>query len=524
MSLFANCARALVLAASMVAGCAVAQTTGGRLSMAINPEPPTLILGLNLQAPTQTVGGKIYEGLLRFGKDLKPLPSLAKSWTASADGATYTFKLQDGVKWHDGQPFTAADVAFSLGKMLPETNPISRTALSQVDSIETPDQATVVVKLKSPFNAFLNALAMNTAPMMPKHVYDGTDYRTNPANATPIGTGPFKFQEWKKGEYIRLVKNKEYWKPGKPYLDEVLFRVIPDEAARVSALERGDIDVTSFTDIEPVEVDRLRQEKKLNITYEGYEFFSPLLWIEINHRVKPLDDKRYRQALMYAIDRSFITDAIYFGSARPATGPFASQTLFFEKKVLAYPFDPKKAEVLLDEMGLKKDSSGVRSKVRLLVPGYGASLGRLGEYIKQALGKVGLQITLENLDGGAWGQRVSQWDYELSLNYVYQLGHPAIGISRTYVSSNIRKVLFANTMGYTNPRVDELFTKAAVSIKPEETQKLYSEVQRALTEDVPLAWLVELKFPTISSKRVHEIVTTAHGVNDSFDSAYVDRK
>ena len=111
-----------------------------------------------------------------------------------------------------------------------------------------------------------------------------------------------------------------------------------------------------------------------------------------------------------------------------------------------------------------------------------------------------------------------------SLNYVYQLGHPAIGISRTYVSSNIRKVLFANTMGYTNPQVDELFAKAAVSIKPEETQKLYSEVQRALTEDVPLAWLVELKFPTISSKRVHEIVTTAHGVNDSFDSAYVDRK
>jgi peptide/nickel transport system substrate-binding protein len=131
-----------------------AQTAGGRLTMAINPEPPTLILALNLQAPTQTVAGKIYEGLLRFDKDLKPQPCLAKSWTVSPDGLSYTFKLEPNVKWHDGQLFTSADVAFSLGKMLPETNPISRTALSQVNTIETPDALTVVVKLKNPFNAF----------------------------------------------------------------------------------------------------------------------------------------------------------------------------------------------------------------------------------------------------------------------------------------------------------------------------------------------------------------------------------
>jgi peptide/nickel transport system substrate-binding protein len=516
--------RLVAIAGSLIAASAHAQTPGGRLNMVINPEPPTLILALNLQAPTQTVAGKIYEGLLSFSEDLKPQARLAKSWTVSSDGMTYTFKLQENVKWHDGQPFSSADVAFSLGKMLPETNPIARTALSQVESIDTPDSSTVVIKLKAPDNAFLTALAVNTAPMMPKHIYDGSNYRTNPANSTPIGTGPFKLQEWKKGEYILLSKNKDYWNTGKPYLDEVLFKVIPDEAARLNALERGDVDVTSFTDIEPVEIERISQDKKLNITYDGYEYFSPLLWIEINNRIKPLDDKRFRQALIYAIDRKFIANAIYFGSARPATSPIASTTPLYDPKVPVYPFDPKKAESLLEEMGLKKDASGIRSRVHLLVPAYGASLSRVGEYLKQALGKVGIQVTLENLDGGAWGQRTSQWDYELSLDYVYQLGHPAIGVSRTYISSNIRKVLFANTMGYSNPRVDELFAKAATSTDPEVTKKLYSEVQRILIEDAPLAWLVELRFPTITSKRVHDVVMTAHGVNDNFDSAYVDQK
>ena len=133
----------------------------------------------------------------------------------------------------------------------------------------------------------------------------------------------------------------------------------------MSALERGDIDLTSFSDVEPVEVERLRQNPSLKITQEGYEYFSPLEWIEINHRVKPLDDKRFRQAMMYSIDRDFIADAICFGTARPATGPIATDVVY-EPNVTHYPYDPRKAEALLDEMGLKKDSSGVR-------PSFGSS-------------------------------------------------------------------------------------------------------------------------------------------------------
>ena len=158
--------------------------------MAINPEPATLILGLNLQAPTQTVGGKIYEGLVTIDPSLDAKPGLAKSWEVSSDGAIYTFHLREGVVWHDGEPFTSADVMFSLGTMLPETNPIARTTLSVIDKIVTPDEFTVAITLKSPFDAFLTALAANTAPMMPRHIYEGTNYSAHPANAIPVGTGP----------------------------------------------------------------------------------------------------------------------------------------------------------------------------------------------------------------------------------------------------------------------------------------------------------------------------------------------
>ncbi|MBN8981001.1 MAG: ABC transporter substrate-binding protein [Rhizobiales bacterium] len=498
-----------------------AQNRGGVLSIALNPEPATLIMAMNLQAPTQTVAGKIYEGLIKFDFDLKPMPGLASSWSISSDGLTYTFKLQPGVKWHDGVAFTSEDVAFTLTKMLPETHPIARSTLSHIESVATPDPTTVIVKLKEPFGAFLTALAVNSAPMMPKHIYQNGDYRNNPANQKPIGTGPFKFQEWKRGEYIRLVRNDQYRIPNKPYLDGIIFKIIPDEAARVAALEKGEIDATSFTDVEFVDVDRLTSNPKLEVTRKGYEFFSPLAWIEINERNQPFADRRFRQALMYAIDRKFIANAIWFGSAKPATGPVASTTVFYAGDPKAYGFDLKKANALLDEMGLAKNSSGTRATVRLLVPAYGSSLTRLGEYLKQTLGKVGIDVTLETLDPGSWAQKVSNWDYEMSINYVFQLGHPAIGVARTYVSSNIRKIMFANTMGYSNPKVDELFARASDAPSDETARKLYADVQQVLIEDVPVAWLIEINFPTIFNKRVQDLIMTAHGINDGLESAYI---
>ena len=256
------------LAVSLVLpGAAIAQTRGGTLTAIVQPEPPILMLGLNQQGPTQYVAGKIYQGLLTYDENLKPLPSLAKAWKVSPDGLTYTFELQTGVKWHDGKPFSSEDVVFSMDKFLRTVHPRARLVINKyVESINAPDASTVVIKLKEPFAPFLSIFVVDNMPMVPKHIYEGTDFATNPANQTPIGTGPFKFKEWKKGSYIILTRNNDYWKPNLPYLDEIIFKVIPDAASRAVAFEKSDVNVLRGGDVDNVEVKRLRALPNVEMT------------------------------------------------------------------------------------------------------------------------------------------------------------------------------------------------------------------------------------------------------------------
>ena len=180
----------------------------------------------------QEICGNINESLLLFDWQFKPHPNLARAFEMSPDGLTYTFHLRDDVLWHDGVKFTARDVVFSCGTMLPQLNPRSRNAFGHIASIAMPDDYTVVFKLKQPFNAFLMSFMASNAPMMPAHIYEGTDFRTNPYNFKPIGTGPFKFAEWKRGQYIHLARNDHYWRPGQPGMDGIYFRLCPTPEQR----------------------------------------------------------------------------------------------------------------------------------------------------------------------------------------------------------------------------------------------------------------------------------------------------
>lgn len=497
---------------------------GGTLNAIIQPEPPILVMGLNQQAPTQTVAGKIYESLLTYDFNLAPMPSLAKSWEVSGDGLTYTFHLQDGVKWHDGAPFTSHDVVFTFKTYLMETHPRARALFGRCESIEAPDEKTVVFKLKEPFPAFLQAFEVSTAPVMPAHIYEGTDFRANPRNATPIGTGPFMFDKWEKGSFIHLVAFPDYWQKGKPYLKDIYFKVIPDAASRAVALENGDVMQSQYNDIEPFDIPRLAKNPSLQITKKGYEFIAPIMWLELNHRVAPFNDKRFRQAIMYALDRQFIRDKIWFGLGRVPTGPVNSVTKYYEPNVTRYAYDPAKAKALMDEMGLKPNDKGVRTTVKFLPLPYGETWQRLGEYIKQALGKVGVNVILESTDAAGWGQREANWDFEMTADFVYQYADPSIGISRTYLSSNIRKgVMFSNVMGYSNPEVDKLFDLAAKENDPKLRQEYYSKLQQILVDDVPVAWLLEIEFPTVLNKRVRNVPTTAIGVNETYADVWLDK-
>ncbi len=516
----------IVAAAVAVAGLAstaMAQKRGGTMHALINPEPPILAVGIVSNTPTQTVGGKIFSALLTYSFDLKPVPSLAESFEISADGKTYTFKLRKGVKWHDGKPFSSDDVVFSFTKLLPEVNPRARINFARVEKVTAPDADTVVLQLKDPFPPFIYAFDVATAPILPKHVYDGTDYRANPANNNPIGTGPFKLKEWKKGSYIHLVRHEEYFKPGKPYLDELIFQVVPDAGQRVVALETQKVHLAAFSDIEWFEVQRLKAMPHLELTTKGYEMYAPVSWLDMNHSRKPFDDPRFRKAMMHAHDREFMRDKLFFGLGRTANGPINSVTQFYDEKALTkYPYDLKKAEALLEEMGLKKGAGGMRAKVEMIVMPYGEVWQRVAEYSKQQLRRIGVDVVLKTTDVAGFNQACSNFEYDMTWQYLFQFGDPAIGVARSYISSNIKKgVMFTNTHQYRNPKVDEAFDKGAVAPTREERQRWYTIAQQQTTEDVAVGWMHELEFPTFFNKKFRGVVTTALGVNESFDEVHL---
>lgn len=513
---------ALALAAALPMGAAWAQTKGGTLSMIVQPEPPILIPALNQQGPTQFVAGKIYESLLTYSFDLKPQPGLAKSWEASPDGLSYTFHLQDNVKWHDGKPFSADDVVFSLTELLPKVHARARVILTKfIDKVEKIDDKTVKISLKSPFPAFMLMFEPGFAPMMPKHIYEGTDYATNPANQKPVGTGPFMFKEWKRGEYIKLARNPEYWKPGKPYLDEIIFNVIPDAASRAVAYERGSVDVLRGGDVDNVDVKRLRALPNTEYTTQGWEMFSPQAYLIFNMRKPPFDNVKVRQAVMAAMNRKLVVDNIFFGLGKISTSPFVTTEMFYDKNMPAMPFDMKKARELIKESGIKPQDYTIR---QLSFP-YGSTWDRLGEYTKQSLEQLGFKVQIESTDAGGWASRTGNWDFDLTTTYTYQYGDPALGVQRLYISSNIVKGSpFANVQGYSNPETDKWWTEAASEVDPAKRQSLYTKLQTTLVNEVGNGYLVDMEFPTLYRAKVKNLVKTAIGLNESFDDVYIEQK
>ena len=221
---------------------------------------------------------------------------------------------------------------------------------------------------------------------------------------------------------------------------------------------------------------------------------------------------------MYAMDREFVRDVIWNGFGKVATGPVSSSTRFYTDDVVQYDYDPDKAKELLEEMGYDG------TPVRLLPLPYGETWKRWAEAVKQNLEDVGITVEIVATDVAGWNQKISEWDYDLAFTYLYQYGDPALGVARTYISSNIAKGSpWNNVEGYSNPKVDELFAEAAVQASRDKRQELYTEVQKILVDDVPIAWTLELQFPTIYRCDVKDLVKTAIGVNDGFKDAWLDR-
>lgn len=493
---------------------------GGVMRTMIAGDPPLLILGLSTLAITQLVATKIYEGLVTFDPQLNPQPRLAKSWTISPDKKVFAFRLQENVRWHDGKPFTSEDVAFSIGSFQAAVNARSKIMIDNIASIETPDPLTVVFTLKQSFEPFLYAFDVLNFAILPKHIYFGTDFRTNPANQTPIGTGAFKLKQWRRGTSIELERFEEYWMPGRPYLDGITYQIIADRSGRSIALQTGQVQSAQIGDIEPSELARFRAMPNVQVSLDGWDYMSPLLYVGMNQRAKPLDDSRFRRALSMAIDRTLVSQRIFFGAAKPATSPIPSTIRFHDSSVRLPPHDVAAAIKLLDEAGFRPDSNGVRARLRLLGLGGATFWDSLNEYLKQAFAAIGVQVTVEVGDAASYVQKLANWDYDLWVNWGSNFADPSIGIEKGYVTSNIQKIAFSNTDGISDQEIDRLFAAARSATTLEERQKHFSDVQRVLVEQTRMLWVAEIRWPTLHDRRLNNITPRATGVLGPYDDAW----
>ncbi|MFG8316971.1 ABC transporter substrate-binding protein [Pseudomonas aeruginosa] len=502
-----------------MAGAASAEPTrGGQLDLVAQPEPPSLSHAVVSHVATQYVGGKILEGLITFDTELKPQPVLARNWSVAADGLTYTFELQPDVKWHDGQPFGADDVVFSFSDFYPQVDKRMASIFAEyVDSVQARGDSQVVFRLKKPFSPLLSALGSGLRPIVPRHLYAGTDYRSNPYNLKPVGTGPFVFLEWKRGAYIRLARNPDYWHKGLPYLDGIVYHVIPDAAARAAAFERGEVQVLRSGDADYADLARLSRLPGVAQSEKGYELYPGLAFLQINTRKPGLDNPKVRQAILYSLNRQFIVDNIFFGTGRVASGPFLGA--FHDPQLPQYGFDPAKAKALLAESGADVG----KLRVRLLNGEKGGAWERLAEYTRQALRPLGIKVQVATSDAATWYQRASDWDFDLTYNFIFQIGDPYLATAYLYRSDYILKTSpFANITGYSDPGADALWQRIADTGEGPRRRALYAELERKLNDDLPIAPIFEMRFPTLYHQRVHNLIRSATSLNDSYAEVYLE--
>ncbi len=464
---------------------------GGTFVAAIVSDPTTLNPATSSDFYVKIISGTLFDTLVNLDFNLNPVPRLAQSWEISRDGLTYTFRLAKA-RWHDGRPLTSEDVKFTVEQILGPYHPSGGQYKDRIQEILTPDPQTVVFKLKTPFSPFLVMLA-NDLYIMPKHIYQGTDIPKNPARLTPVGSGPFKFAEWKKGDFIRVLRNPDYFMQGKPYLDQIVFKVAADAGARMLAFEKGEIDYLSFYLCPASEVERIRRTPGLKTTTKGHEIFADILDLFFNLDRAPFNNLKVRQAVAHAIDKQYLLDKADYGLGKIATGPLPSDFGWaYTADVAKYPHDPGRASKLLDEAGYPKNDKGIRFRTTLLWDRTVPLFTKTAEILREQLKAAGIDLELKPSDRATMLDQIfTKRDFDLWVHGLSSGGDPAIGIQRLYLSSNIRPVPFSNASGYRNPTVDELFAKAASTPDQRSRAQLYQTLQKTLTQDLPIVWLLE---------------------------------
>jgi peptide/nickel transport system substrate-binding protein len=473
---------ALVLLATGAAAAQQAQPQrGGTIVIALGSDPETLNPGITTGYAVGAITANVFSALIRLGPRGEVLPQLAQSWEVAPDGRTYTFRLRPNVRWHDGRPFTAADVKFSLEEIDGKFHGRFRIGYANVASITTPNASTVVIRMKEPFAPFLQMLDTFNAPIMARHVFQGETIASSPKNLTPVGTGPYMFTQWNRGDRVVLERNPNYWEP--VYADRLIFRIIPNAAQRTTALETGEVDAVFDFYLSKTDVPRLQQNKAVRVRHG--QPIPALDFMFINTRRGALANVKVRQALAFAINREQIVQQAMRGLARPGKGPFGDGFRYAYTRdadfTRLYAYSPEKAAQLLQEAGVARDSL----RLSMVFDAARAPLAAAAQIIRDNLRQIGVAVDLVPLERSVMIDRVyTKGDYDLTVQSFTSNTDPAIGYHRLYLTAQPGQP-FVNATGYSNPEVDRLLQRAAATADLDARAKIYAEASTILARDVP---------------------------------------
>jgi peptide/nickel transport system substrate-binding protein len=485
---------------------------GGELVVRLDADPPSLNVLLDPDRyAAWVVRHRVYQGLVRADPyddpEYRIRPELAESWEISPDGRIYTFHLRKDVKWHDGEPFTARDVIATMDKIRdPKTKAASaRSYFEELQSYAAPDPFTVVMTWKRAY--FLTLDAVSDVTIQPAHVIGKlsavqyNDAATNPLNRHPIGTGPFRFASWESHSKIVLERNDAY-SGRKPYLDRVVFRIVPDFAVALSLAERGEIDLLyKVTSEQWVHLDPALQQHWFRSRF----YSSNYGWIGWNETRPWFGDKNVRRALTMLVDRPGIIDKLLFGLPKPVTCHFYWASPACDPNLKPLPYDPEAATKLLDAAGwTDHDGDGVRDKAGqafrfvFMLPSSSLEAARWAAKVKEDLAHVGIEMALQQVEWAAFLKRLTAHEFDAATLFWASdaRGDP----TQVWHSSGIQGG--SNYISYKNSTVDKLIEDARVTLDTGARDALYRKFGAILHDEQPYTFLYVRPELDLLNKRI----------------------
>ena len=459
------------LAAALPRG---ARAAGGTLTVMQSEAPRSMDPGDHTASFTAAVLEPMYEGLVRRNAKLELEPALATAWRAEAGGMRWVFTLREGVTFHDGAPYDADAAALSLNRFLDRERALAAAGRVRpvLDHADAADERTLVLTLKQPYAGILALLATNQCAIVSPRAEAA---RT--IGRIALGTGPFRFVEWRSGEYVQQARHDGYWGP-KPALDAIKWTWSPEQSVLSMALQTGDADVVN--PLPPVFAAPTARNPQLRLLQNDGAF---VFWVALNTRLKPLDDLRVRQALNVATNRPALVQALLLGNGRPANSPLAPVTPGYDAALDPYPFDPARARALLAEAGATDLAINVAVQEQE---------ANIAEALQGMWRDVGVALNVQRMEAGVWvkaafGTPEQKADAKLGGVIASWSGgsfNPDLQLRPLYATASASPA-GANLGFFSDPALDALLDKAAATLDDAQRAQLYGQAQELVDTGAP---------------------------------------